>query len=131
MNTPSIENDDLQNRHRQAPGEHTVQLPKRNTCPSEEEYVRAFVQLQQKTQSLEIEIAERKAVQERLRVLAAIVESSDDALFSKDLDGIGLTICQEIVKHHRGRIWVEREVGKGATFYLGLPRLQEELQGAR
>ncbi|GCF10764.1 hypothetical protein KDI_43280 [Dictyobacter arantiisoli] len=55
---------------------------------SQEERVRAFSLLQQKAQSLEIEIAERKAAEERLRVLAAIVESTDDAILSKDLDGI-------------------------------------------
>ncbi len=35
--------------------------------------------------------------------------------------GLGLAIAQRIVQGHRGEIWVESEVGEGATFYLSLP----------
>ncbi|MEL7532519.1 MAG: ATP-binding protein, partial [Bacteroidota bacterium] len=35
--------------------------------------------------------------------------------------GIGLAICEKIVKAHDGEIWLQSEEGKGTTFFIRLP----------
>ena len=43
--------------------------------------------------------------------------------------GMGLTICNTIVKDHGGRIWAENAPGGGARFTFTLPVPQDDHEG--
>jgi PAS domain S-box-containing protein len=40
--------------------------------------------------------------------------------------GLGLAIVKSIAERHRGKTWMESEVGKGSTFYLQIPLTQPQ-----
>jgi light-regulated signal transduction histidine kinase (bacteriophytochrome) len=40
--------------------------------------------------------------------------------------GIGLALCERIIKRHRGEIWFDSKPGEGSTFYFTFPKTTEE-----
>jgi PAS domain S-box-containing protein len=42
--------------------------------------------------------------------------------------GLGLSVCHGIVTEHKGRIWAESQLGKGASFIVELPIVNESKQ---
>jgi two-component system sensor kinase FixL len=45
--------------------------------------------------------------------------------------GLGLSISRSIAEAHGGRMWAENNAGRGATFHVVLPALQETKHEAR
>ena len=69
--------------------EHSAILPAESfALASEDERLRLIAQWQQKTLALETEIAQRRHAEQVASRLASIVEWSEDAIASKDLNGI-------------------------------------------
>ncbi|MBM3119063.1 MAG: PAS domain S-box protein [Chloroflexi bacterium] len=42
--------------------------------------------------------------------------------------GLGLSVCHGIITEHKGKIWVESKLGRGATFIVELPIVTEDSQ---
>lgn len=73
------------------------------------------IQIQVKDNGIGIPSEYHQIIFERFRQ----VENSQTRRFGGN--GLGLAISKNLVKMLGGKIWLESEVGKGSTFYFGLP----------
>nr|HPJ72586.1 response regulator [bacterium] len=58
------------------------------------------------------------------RIFDRFQQIRDGHKFGRKGGGLGLAISREIIRLHRGEMWVESEVGQGSTFYFSLPITQ-------
>jgi PAS domain S-box-containing protein len=55
------------------------------------------------------------------KVFERFYRSDDPKLLKHDGAGLGLSICMGFIKILKGRMWLESELGNGASFYFSLP----------
>jgi PAS domain S-box-containing protein len=73
-----------------------------------------FVKLSIKDEGVGINMEDRKKIFDRFYRVDAIQQRFPGM-------GIGLYICDQIIKNHGGTLWVDSELGEGSTFSFTLP----------
>jgi len=63
---------------------------------------------------------------EHKRIFQKFYRRDDRLSRNQEGSGVGLSIVSHVVRAHRGDVRVESEVGKGATFYIELPALEND-----
>jgi PAS domain S-box-containing protein len=64
--------------------------------------------------------------EEQERIFERFYRAEGDLSSSTPGVGLGLYLCKAVVEAHGGRIWVESEPGRGASFIFTLPRGEDD-----
>ncbi len=59
------------------------------------------------------------------KLFTAFGKTSVSATSGEKSVGLGLAIVKKIIEAHKGRVWVDSEVGRGSAFHVSLPMVQE------
>jgi len=59
--------------------------------------------------------------EEREKIFEEFYRIGDNLTGRPKGSGLGLSISKSIIEAHKGRIWVESEIGKGSTFFFTVP----------
>ena len=59
---------------------------------------------------------------EHSKIFEEFYRASNAKELEKDGTGLGLSIARQVMEIHKGKIWVESEIGKGSTFNITLPK---------
>jgi len=65
------------------------------------------------------------APQDQAMVFESFKQAKHDSIPEAIGTGLGMPISKHFVESHKGKIWLESEVGKGTTFFVELPVLTE------
>jgi signal transduction histidine kinase len=68
---------------------------------------------------------------DQAKIFEEFQQADSSATKKKGGTGLGLSIARRIIELHGGKIWVESEIGKGATFSINLPVKVEQQHAER
>jgi signal transduction histidine kinase len=69
---------------------------------------------------------------DQAKIFEEFQQADSSATKKKGGTGLGLSIARKIIEMHGGRIWVESELGHGATFSFTVPvKAEQQSQAAR
>ena len=71
------------------------------------------------------------APNDQAKIFEEFQQADSSATKKKGGTGLGLSIARRIIELHGGKIWVESEIGKGATFSINLPVKVEQQHAER
>jgi signal transduction histidine kinase len=71
------------------------------------------------------------APDDQAKIFEEFQQADSSATKKKGGTGLGLSIARRIIELHGGKIWVESEIGKGATFSINLPVKVEQQHAER